>query len=137
MARVTVDGGVRSSQREAVVMLLNVLDRDLPSTDGVALLAVGAELALMNVGMAVLAALSDVGENHFDVTLRAGHRSVHAAQRVTSLIVVEFGNSANRLPPAGGVAVLTGHVQIPVRTVRAARGLRLHAAHDSGQRQHQ
>jgi hypothetical protein len=126
---------MRSGQRKPVVVLLNVFDRDLPSADGVALLAVGAQLALMNVGVAILAALSDIAENHFDVTLRAGHGSVHAAQGVACPIVIKFGNSADRLPSAGGMAVLTRHVQTPVRTVRAARGLCLHAAHDGGERQ--
>jgi hypothetical protein len=56
VASVAVDGSVGARQREAIVVLLNVLNRDLPSPHSVALLAVGAQLPLVNVGMAILAA---------------------------------------------------------------------------------
>ena len=60
VAGVAVDGGVGACQRESVVVLLNVLNRDLPSPDCVALLAVGAQLPLVNIGMAILATLTNV-----------------------------------------------------------------------------
>ena len=60
MAGVAVDCGVRSGQREPVVMLLDLLDRHLPAAHRVALLAVRSQLPLVNVRVAVLAALSDV-----------------------------------------------------------------------------
>jgi len=128
VAGVTIDGGVGTGEREAIVVLLNVFDRNLPSADGVARFAVGPELALVNVGVAILATLSDVGEDHLHVTLRARDRSVHAAQGISCLIVIELRDGADRLPGCRGVAVLTGNVQIPVRAMRAARDLRLHAA---------
>ena len=56
VAGLAVDGSVGAGQREAIVVLLNVLDPDLPSPHGVALLAVGPQLPLVNVGMAILAA---------------------------------------------------------------------------------
>jgi len=40
MAGIAVHGRVRSGQRKAIVVLLDLLDRDLPSADCVALLAV-------------------------------------------------------------------------------------------------
>jgi hypothetical protein len=40
MAGIAVHGRVRSGQRKAIVVLLDLLDRDLPSADGMALLAV-------------------------------------------------------------------------------------------------
>jgi len=40
VAGIAVYGRVRSRQRKAIVVLLNLLDRDLPSPDGVALFAV-------------------------------------------------------------------------------------------------
>lgn len=98
VAGIAVHSSVRSSQREAVVMLLNVLNRDLPSTDGVALLTVRSQLALVNVGVTVLATLSNVGENRPDVTFRAVHGLVHAAQRIFRLVVIEFRNAADWFP---------------------------------------
>jgi len=40
VARIAVHGRMRASEREAIVVLLNLLDRDLPSLDRVALFAV-------------------------------------------------------------------------------------------------
>ena len=79
VAGITVDRSVSPSQREAVVMLLNLLNRDLPATDRMALLAVRSQLPLVNIGVTVLATLSDVSENQSDVTFSAAYRVVHAA----------------------------------------------------------
>ena len=70
---VAVDGRMRPRQRKAVVVLLNLLDRNLPSPDGVTLLAIGSQLPLVNVGVTVLASLSDIAEYRLDVTLDAGY----------------------------------------------------------------
>jgi len=107
VAGIAVDRSVRPSQRKSVVMLLYVLNGDLPSTDGVTLLAVRAQLPLVNVGVAILAALSNVSENRPDVTFSATHRLMHAAQRIFCLVVIEFRNSSDRFPCARRVAVLT------------------------------
>src|SRR5579864_810745 len=119
VAGIAVHRGVRSSQREAVVMLLNLLNGDLPSTDGVALLAVRAQLALVNVGVAVLATLSNVGENRPNVTFSAAHGLVHTAQRISGLVVIEFRNAADWLPRGRGVAVLARNAQVAVWTMRS------------------
>jgi len=130
---VAVNRRVGTGQREAIIVLLNVFDSDCPAADGVALLAIGAELAPVNIGVAVLAALADVGENHLYVTPGAGHGSVHAAQRIARLIMVELGNGADRLPATRGMTVLTWHGQVAVRTMRAFRGLRPCAFRESGE----
>jgi len=124
MAGIAVHGCVSTRQREAIVVILNIFIRDLPSPDGVTLFAICAQLATVNVSMAILAALAYVGENHLHVTLSTGDRGVHAAKRIASLIVIEFRNSADRLPCARSVTVLTRYGQTPVRTVRAAGSLR-------------
>jgi len=123
VAGIAIDGGVRSSQRKAVIMLLHLLDGDVPSAHGVALLAVGAELAFVNIGVAILAALPHIGENHLHVTLGAGHRLVHAAQGIAGVIVIELGDGANGTPRGGGVAILARDVQIAVRTAGAHGGV--------------
>ena len=119
MAGVAIHRGVRSGQRKAVVVLLDLLNRNLPSANRVALLAIGSQLPPVNIRVAVLASLPNVGEHRLYVALGAGHRLVHAAQRISRLIVIEFGNGADRLPSARGVAVLARNVQIAVRAVRA------------------
>jgi hypothetical protein len=110
MARIAIHRGVRAGQRKAVIVLLNFLDGDCPSAHTVALLAIRAQLAFMNIGMAVLAAGPHIAEYRFHVALRARHILVEAAQWVTSLVVIEFWNSADRTPPIRGVAVLAGNI---------------------------
>jgi hypothetical protein len=97
----------------------------------VALLAISTQLALVNIGVAVLAALTDTGEDHLDMALSAGHGSVHTAQRIAGLIVVELGNRADRFPPIRSVAILAGKGETAVRTVRAFRDLRTRNAQES------
>ena len=101
-----------------------------------ALLAICSQLALVNVGMAVLTALSDIGEDGFDMASGACDRCVHAPKRIFSLVVIEFWKGADRFPRLGGVAVLAWYVQIPVRAVRAV-DLRPSHTESSNQRQKQ
>ena len=115
----------------------NLLDRDLPASNRVALFAVRAQLALVNVRVAVLASLSNAGENRLDVALRASHGLVHAAQRIARPVVIEFRNCADRLPGARRMAVLAGHVQWSVGAVRAARSLSPCTSHIADERQRQ
>lgn len=70
---------MRTRQGEAVVVLLNLCNGNLPATYRMALFAVGAELPAMNVGMAVMATLAHIGEHRLDVALRAGYGLMHAA----------------------------------------------------------
>lgn len=124
VAGVAVDSGVSSGQRKTIVVLLDVLIRHLPSAHGVALFAIGAHLSPVNVGVAILATMAHVRENHLDVTLCTSDGSVHATQWVFCLIVVELGHRADGPPRTGGVAVLTRNIKIAVRAVRTSRGLR-------------
>ena len=124
VAGIAIYGRMRARQREAVVMLLHLLYRDLPSANRVAPFAVRSQLPLMNVGVAVLAALSNAGEHWLDVALRAGNGRVHSAQGIFRLVVIEFWDGADRLPPVCRVAVLARNVQISVRTMSSFRDLR-------------
>ena len=56
MAGIAIDCRVGPGQRETIVVLLDLLDRYSPATHAVALLAIRAQLAPVNVGVAVLAA---------------------------------------------------------------------------------
>src|SRR5215472_1697113 len=100
-----------------------------------ALLAVCSQLSLVDVGVAILAVLSDIGEHWPDVTFGARNRCVHVPKRVLRLIMIEFRNSANRLPGFRCVAILAGDLQISVGTVRASRDLCQSDAGCSGKHQ--
>lgn len=105
-------------------MLVDLLNLNLPASDGMAGLAGRAHLTLVNVGMAVGALVADVAEYHLRVASRAGDAFMQAAQRIASLIVVKLRNCANRLPTVHRVAVLAGEIQIAVWAPRALRRLR-------------
>jgi len=137
VAGIAVDRRVGTGQREAVVVLLNVFNSDGPSADAVALLAISTQLAFVNISVAVLAALADAGENHFDVALSARYTRVHAAQRIAGLIVVELGNSTDRFPAIRSVAILAGNGETAMRTVRAFRELRTRNSRESGKGKYQ
>lgn len=136
MTRVAIERRMCPHQREAVLVVLDLLYRDLPSLHRVALLAVGAELAFVNVGVAVGAPGGNIAEDQLGVARGARHFLVHAAQRISSLVVVKLRHAADRLPSAEGVAVLAWNVQRSVWTVRARcfrRGA--HCAHEREQQQ--
>ena len=98
---------VRAHQRETVLVILNGLQRDLPTLDGVATGAIGAELAAMNIGVAIRALRADVLEDQASVALNAIHFLVHAAEGVPGQIVVELGIGPYGLPACVCVTVCT------------------------------
>ena len=132
VAGIAIHRSVRPRQREPIIVLLNLLDRYAPSANAVALLAVCAQLAFMNIGVAVLAASAHVAEHRFHMALSAGHILVQAAQRVTGLVVIEFRNGANWLPALSGMAVLAGNIQIAVWAMGFGRAL-VRPAHERAQ----
>lgn len=125
-----------SQQRKPVLVLVDLLYRNLPTLHAVTLLTICSELALMNVSMAVGTLLTHVREYRFDVALRAGHSLMHPTQRIASLVMVELGYAADRLPTAQGVAVLAGNIKRAVRTTAVGVGLRLRpGGHDGDEQQ--
>ena len=107
---------VRTQERKSVEMLLNRLHGRLPTENRVALRAVGAQLSAMDVGVAIGALLSNVGENRLGVASGARHLLMHAAERVARRVVVEFGNCANGGPTCVRVAIFAGSREGTVRT---------------------
>lgn len=120
MASVALYGRVRSQEREAVLVILDLLDGNLPAQHGMALRAIRAEFSPMNVRVAIRAILAHIRENGFHVTFEAFYFFVHAAQRIFGPVVVEFRNGADGPPRGGGVAILAGDGERPVRAFGAA-----------------
>jgi hypothetical protein len=86
-----VHRGMRADEREAGGVVPNGLNTHLPSSDVVALIAAGAELPAMDVGVAVRAPEGSLAEEQIGVALAAGDPLVHAAKRIACFgIVVEF-----------------------------------------------
>ena len=125
VALIALQYSVLTQQREAIEVILNRLHRNIPTQRRVALGAIGAKLALVNVGVAIGAVLAYVCENGFPVALGAIHFFVHAAQGIARGVMIKFGNGANRRPAGGGVTVLTRNRQGAVRTpARLSLGVR-------------
>ena len=117
MARLTVDSRVCPDQREAVLVIANRCNGNIPALDGMARLTICSELSPVNIRVAVRALLSHICKNEFHMALRALHFFVHSAQRIARLVVVKFRNTADGLPTEGSVAVFTGDVDRAVRIV--------------------
>jgi len=126
-----------AEQREPILVLPDLLYCHLPSLDGVALCTISSKLALMNVGMAVGASLTHVGKNRLDVTLGASHVLVHAAKRISRLIMIKLRDIADRFPATKGVAILARDIQRAMRAARTGRGLPLRGSGNCGSEQQQ
>jgi hypothetical protein len=91
---IAVDRRVRPDQRESVLMLIDVVDRHLPSGVAMAEITLGAVLSAMDIRVAVLTLISDLGERQIAVAILATKTLVHPTQREASLPVIELQNVA-------------------------------------------
>jgi hypothetical protein len=115
MTSFTFRSGVSAKEREQILMVANLLLRSEPALHDMALAAVCAKLAQMNVGMTIGTVLPDIGEDRLSMTLPASHSPMPAAERISSSIVIEFKNRTNRRPTERGVATLARNLH---RTMR-------------------
>ena len=139
MARVTIYNRVRTDQREAVLVLVDVVHRHCPAVDVVTQVALGTIFASMNVGVAVLALLARVGEDRVDVAFLAGDLGVQASQRKRRVAVIKFGLRTQWQPSFAGMAVLTRDLQGPMRVPVGRRhaGVFLASSHTQQQEEGQ
>ena len=104
MTGIASERRVRTDQGEAILMLFDVPNRDLPPLDCVAVFALRSQLPAMDVGVAIGAAVAHFGKNKVRMTLRAvDQRRVHAAQWKCSFVVIKVRPRANRFPARAGV----------------------------------
>jgi hypothetical protein len=108
--------GVSTEQRETILVLLNLVDGNLPATDRVTLRAIGAEFSQVNIRMAICAILPDVSEHRLRVAFHTANFFVLSTQRISSFVVIEFQHRAYRTPGRRGVAVFTWNRERSVRT---------------------
>jgi hypothetical protein len=87
---ITVDGRMRPDQREAVLMLVDVVDRHLPSGVTMAKIALGGILATMDIRVTVLALMAGFSEHQVTVAVLATNTLVHPTQRETSFAMIEL-----------------------------------------------
>src|SRR6266576_2917784 len=109
---------MRTDQWEAVLMLIDVVDRNLPAIDAMTEIALGAVFSTMQVGMTILALPADIAEHRIEMAFLAEHLGMHAAQGIRRLVVIELGILADGHPSRRCVAILARRFQ---RTVRIRR----------------
>jgi hypothetical protein len=102
----TLHCGVSPQERESILVILYLLDGNIPAEHRVTPRAIGPHLALVNIGVTVLTLLANVGKHRLDMALRALHFFVHSPQRILRFIVVELRDAADRAPSGSGVAIL-------------------------------
>jgi len=109
---------MRPKQWEPIEVVLNLVNRDAPSPHRVAVLASGAKLAAVNVGMTIRALLAHLREDFADVALAASYIGVHGAERVFRFgVVIELRLGADRLPAHRGMATFAGDRKWPMRVL--------------------
>ena len=108
---VAIHGSVRTDQGKTVLVLVDIVDRNLPARNSVAQVALSSVFPAVDVGVTILAGVANLGENPLDVAFLARHLRVHATEREAGLLVIKFGIAANGHPCICGVTVLTGQVQ--------------------------
>lgn len=119
VAFVALYRSVCTEKWEAILVILHLLNRCVPSADGVALGTVRTKFAPVNVRMAVSAGFAHIRENRLNMTLRAANLLVHASERIVGLVVVEFKIAADRTPAACRVAIFAGNYERSVWTAGA------------------
>jgi hypothetical protein len=125
VAGIALQRGMSSDQRKAILMLLDFADGNAPSIHGMALLASRSKLATVDIRMAIGTLRTDFGKHEVGVALATGDFLVHPAQRILRLVVVEFGDVADGLPSAEGMAILAGDGEIAMRTASGDVGPRV------------
>ena len=97
-------------------MIFQLLDGNIPPLYGVASRAVRSHLPLVNIGVAVLAILSRIGEYGLDVALHALHLFVHTTKGILCIVVTKLQNGPDGFPACSGVAVFARNSKDPMRT---------------------
>ena len=107
---------MRADERKPILVILNVSVGDLPALHGMATFAISAELATMDVGVAIGAMGTYILEDESRVALGAAYVLVHSPQWIAGVVVIELGDGADRLPTRKRVTVLTRDGEGPVGT---------------------
>lgn len=125
VARITVRHGVSANQRETILMLIDGMNGDLPATHLMAKLTLRSVSPPVNVGVAILAIVTNIGKYRVDVAFLAADVGMHAAKWKRSFAVIEFRLASNRPPRRNRVAFLARNLQWAMGTLRLGGSMRL------------
>src|SRR5436853_7418076 len=91
MTGVAIHGSVRTEQGKAVLVLVDIVDRNLPASNSVAQVTLSSVFPAVDVGVTILAGVANLGEKPLDVAFLARHLRFHATEREAGLMVITFG----------------------------------------------
>jgi len=111
VAIVALHRGVRTEQRKTVLVLLDLVDGNLPAINRVALRAIGADFPKVNIRVAICAIFPHVGEHRLRVAFQTANFLVLSTERISGFVVIEFQHRAYRTPGRRGVTVFARNRQ--------------------------
>src|SRR5579863_3705304 len=123
VAGVTVNRRVGANEGETVLMLIDVVDGNLPAIRVVAEFALSSVLSAMKVSVAVLALIRGVRELEVGMAIAAPHSGVAPSQREAGLRVIEADLGGKDLPVLSSMTSLAGNIDLAVGAPRGCHGL--------------
>jgi hypothetical protein len=124
VAGIAINHSVSADQRKAILMPVDVVNRDLPAVGVVAQFALSPVLAAMQIGMAVLALIGSVGEVEVAMAVAARYGSMAAAQGKSRTRMIELDLVLDDVPVRGDVAGDARNIELAVRALRRSKGPR-------------
>lgn len=116
VTRIALDDRMSAQQWKPVPMILYGSRVHSPALNGMTALALGPELALVEIRVAIRAARAHIGKYFRDVARITGYTLMHSAKRIVRVrVVTELRLSAQRRPACGGVTILARKRNLPVR----------------------
>ena len=117
VAGIAIRDCMRANQREAILVLVDVMDGNLPSIAVMAQLTFRTVFASMQIGVAVLALVGSIGEFEIVMAVAACHGGVTSAKRKAGARMVKLDLALDHLPIRSGVTRGAWHIELPVWTL--------------------
>ena len=111
VAGITIHGGMRADQGKTILMLIDVVNRNLPAVGVMAECALGAVFPPMQIRVAILALHWRVAENESLMAIGALHFCVPSPQRKLGVRMVELQVGTERFPALDRVTLLALDLQ--------------------------
>src|SRR5882757_3212900 len=121
VAGIAIHHCVSADQRKAVLVFVDVVDRNLPTIRVVTKFAFGPIFPTMEIGVAVLTLIRSIGEVEISVAVPTCHSGMAPAKRKACLRMVELSLTSDRLPISCGMTVLARDVELSMRTTNRGR----------------
>jgi len=123
VAGVTIDDSVSTNERKPILVLVDVMNGNLPTIGVMAEFAFRSVLPAMKVGVAVLALIRGTCEFEVVVAITAGNGCVPSSERKTCLRVIKPDPTGKSLPVLGGVTCFAGNLEFSMRAASRCDGL--------------